>query len=102
MEHEARHRVVRKVVWKGPEMRASVSFVLSALLLTQLGSGAVAQPSEAALKDCREKAAVALKERPAEVKAGSGAAMKQETQSGQHDPAEQAMVDQCLKNGGRL
>jgi hypothetical protein len=69
-----------------------------ALLTGQIARG---QPSDAVLKSCREQATQALKERTAGTP-GNDAANTQVSEAGRHDPAEQAMVDQCVKNGGRL
>lgn len=76
--------------------------LLSGLIVPLLmGQVARAQPSDAVLKSCREQATEALKERTSAT-SDKDAANKQQSEAGRHDPAEQAMVDECVRNGGRL
>ena len=71
-------------------------------LVMQAGLTAQAQPSDDVLKSCREQAIAAMKETKTPEEKGANVAVRQESPSGSHDPAEQALVDRCVKNGGKL
>lgn len=84
-------------------MKTSTATFSALVALTMLTSAAHAQPSEATLASCREQAVASMKDKYATSANGQRtAATEQKSESGRHDPAEQALVDQCVKNGGRL
>jgi hypothetical protein len=76
--------------------------LIASWLAIQTGLAAQAQPSDAVLKSCREQAIAAMTETKTPEERRANAAVRQESSSGSHDPAEQALVDQCVKNGGKL
>ena len=83
-------------------MTMQIVMVFGLWLLLQLSSTAQGQPSDDVLKSCRDQAIAAMKETKSPGEKAPNVAVRQESPSGSHDPAEQALVDRCVKNGGKL